>query len=63
MTFRNNASQTALPVRSWGVVHAAQRRGRRRRSLECRDLRFLPSDFQLRSHLTQRYGAKFLPTT
>jgi gluconate 2-dehydrogenase alpha chain len=23
--------------------------------------RFLPSDFELRSHLTQRYGAKFLP--
>ena len=37
-TFRNKMDQTALPIRNWGVVHAAERRRRRRRALECRNL-------------------------
>ena len=37
-TFRNKMDQTALPIRSLGRVHAAERRRRRRRALERRDL-------------------------
>ena len=37
-TFRNKTNQTALPIRDLGRVHAAERRGRRWRALECGDL-------------------------
>src|SRR5579864_9347571 len=61
VTFRNNASQTALPVRHWGAFMLGNGVGGAGVHWNAETWRFLPSDFVLRSHLTQRYGANFLP--
>jgi len=37
-----------------GLVHAAERRRRRPRALDAETWRFLPTDFVLRTHLTER---------
>ena len=60
-TFRNKASQTALPIRSWGSFMPPNGVGGGGVHWNAETWRFLPTDFQLRTHLTQRYGAKFLP--
>ncbi|HEX3399516.1 MAG TPA: GMC family oxidoreductase [Acetobacteraceae bacterium] len=61
MTFRHNVNQTALPIRTWGAFMPPNGVGGGGVHWNGQTWRFLPSDFQLRSHLTQRYGAKFLP--
>ncbi len=61
VTFRNNASQTALPVRNWGAFMLGNGVGGGGLHWNAETFRFLPSDFVARSHLTQRYGDKFLP--
>ena len=61
VTFRNSASQTALPVRNWGAFMLGNGVGGAGVHWNAETWRFLPSDFVLRSHLTQRYGAGFLP--
>ncbi|MGA8380339.1 MAG: hypothetical protein WB710_04325 [Stellaceae bacterium] len=61
LTFRNNTSQTALPIRSWGAFLLPNGVGGAGVHWNAETWRFLPSDFVLRTHLTQRYGAKFLP--
>src|ERR1700737_3970375 len=61
MTFRNNASQTALPIRTWGAFMPPNGAGGGGVHWNAQTWRFLPTDFQPRTHLTQRYGAKFLP--
>jgi gluconate 2-dehydrogenase alpha chain len=61
VTFRNNATQTALPVRNWGAFMLGNGAGGAGVHWNAETWRFLPSDFVLRSHLTQRYGAGFLP--
>jgi gluconate 2-dehydrogenase alpha chain len=61
MTFRHNANQTALPIRTWGSFMPPNGVGGGGVHWNAETWRFLPSDFQLRSHLTQRYGANFLP--
>jgi gluconate 2-dehydrogenase alpha chain len=61
MTFRNNAKQTALPIRTWGSFMPPNGVGGGGVHWNAETWRFLPSDFQLRSHLVQRYGQKFLP--
>jgi gluconate 2-dehydrogenase alpha chain len=61
VTFRNNASQTALPVRNWGAFMLGNGVGGGGLHWNAETFRFLPSDFTTRSHLTQRYGEKFLP--
>src|SRR6516165_8105848 len=61
VTFRNNADQTALPVRTWGAFMLGNGVGGGGLHWNAETWRFLPSDFLLKSHLTQRYGAKFLP--
>jgi gluconate 2-dehydrogenase alpha chain len=61
VTFRNNASQTALPVRNWGAFMLGNGVGGAGVHWNGETWRFLPSDFGLRSHLTQRYGANFIP--
>ena len=61
VTFRNNASQTALPVRNWGAFMLGNGVGGGGLHWNAETFRFLPSDFVARSHLTQRYGEKFLP--
>ncbi|MGH6676522.1 MAG: GMC family oxidoreductase, partial [Xanthobacteraceae bacterium] len=58
---RNNASQTALPVRNWGAFMLGNGVGGAGVHWNAETWRFLPTDFTLRSHLTQRYGANFLP--
>ncbi len=60
-TFRNNMSQTALPIRTWGAFMPPNGVGGGGVHWNAETWRFLPSDFVLRSHLVQRYGAKFLP--
>ena len=61
MTFRNNAGQAALPIRTWGSFMPPNGVGGGGVHWNAETWRFLPTDFQLRSHLSQRYGAKFLP--
>jgi gluconate 2-dehydrogenase alpha chain len=61
ITFRNNVTQTALPVRNWGAFMLGNGVGGGGMHWNAETWRFLPSDFVAKSHLTQRYGAKFLP--
>ena len=61
LTFRNNASQTALPMRTWGSFMPPNGVGGGGVHWNAETWRFLPTDFVLRTHLTERYGAKFLP--
>src|SRR5579863_8510855 len=61
VTFRNNANQTALPVRTWGAFMLGNGAGGAGVHWNAETWRFLPTDFTLKSHLTQRYGASFLP--
>ena len=61
LTFRNNSDQTALPVRSWGSFMPPDGVGGGGVHWNAETWRFLPSDFVLRSHLTERYGAKMIP--
>jgi gluconate 2-dehydrogenase alpha chain len=60
-TFRNKSDQTALPIRSWGAFMPPNGVGGGGVHWNAETWRFLPSDFVLKSHLTQRYGAAFLP--
>lgn len=62
MTFRNNKNQTALPIRTWGSFMPPNGVGGGGVHWNAETWRFLPTDFQLYSHLTQRYGKKFLPS-
>ncbi len=61
LTFRNKSDQTALPVRTWGAFMLGNGAGGGGLHWNAETWRFMPSDFVLKSHLTQRYGASFLP--
>src|SRR5690349_17253186 len=61
MTFRSNANETALPIRSWGSFMPPNGVGGGGVHWNAETWRFLPSDFRLRSHLNERYGGKLLP--
>ncbi len=61
MTFRNNAGQEALPIRTWGAFMLGNGAGGGGTHWNAEMWRFAPTDFVLRSHLVGRYGAKFLP--
>jgi gluconate 2-dehydrogenase alpha chain len=61
LTFRHNVNQTALPIRTWGSFMPPNGVGGGGVHWNAETWRFLPTDFQLRSHLTQRYGKDFLP--
>ncbi len=61
VTFRNNTQQAALPVRNWGAFMLGNGAGGAGVHWNAETWRFLPTDFVLRTHLTQRYGASFLP--
>jgi gluconate 2-dehydrogenase alpha chain len=61
MTFRHNVGQTALPIRTWGSFMPPNGVGGGGVHWNAETWRFRPTDFQLRTHLTQRYGANFLP--
>jgi gluconate 2-dehydrogenase alpha chain len=60
-TFRNKMNQTALPIRSWGAFMPPNGVGGGGVHWNSETWRFLPTDFELRTHLTKRYGARFLP--
>ena len=60
-TFRNKMDQTALPIRSWGAFMPPNGVGGGGVHWNAETWRFLPTDFMLRTHLTERYGAGFLP--
>ncbi len=62
LTFRNNTGQTALPVRAWGSFLPPNGVGGGGVHWSAETWRFLPTDFVARTHLTQRYGASFLPS-
>ncbi|MDU7522247.1 MAG: GMC family oxidoreductase, partial [Roseomonas mucosa] len=57
VTARNNPSQRALPIRNWGSFLPGNGVGGAGIHWNGHTWRFMPSDFRLRSHLTERYGA------
>lgn len=61
LTLRNKTSQTALPVRKFGSFLPGNGVGGAGIHWNGMTYRFLPTDFRLRSHLTQRYGARAIP--
>jgi hypothetical protein len=60
-TFRDKMDQQALPIRTWGAFMPPNGVGGGGVHWNAETWRFLPSDFVLKTHLTQRYGASFLP--
>jgi gluconate 2-dehydrogenase alpha chain len=61
LTFRNNDSQTALPIRQFGSFLPGNGVGGAGVHWNGQTWRFQPSDFVIRSHLTERYGANVIP--
>src|SRR5580692_2370203 len=61
VTFRNNDSQTALPIRQFGSFLPGNGVGGAGVHWNGQTWRFQPSDFVIRSHLTERYGANSIP--
>ncbi|HUN48215.1 MAG TPA: GMC family oxidoreductase [Stellaceae bacterium] len=60
-TFRHNANETALPMRAWGSFMPPNGVGGGGVHWNAETWRFLPADFQMRSHNIERYGKNFLP--
>jgi gluconate 2-dehydrogenase alpha chain len=58
VTARNDRSQTALPMRSWGSFHPGNGTGGAGNHWAGITFRFQPEEFRLRSHLTEKYGAQ-----
>src|ERR1043166_3057019 len=63
LTFRNSASQTALPMRKLGSFLPGTGVGGAGIHWNGMTWRFLPSDFIARSHNSERYGAAAVPDT
>jgi gluconate 2-dehydrogenase alpha chain len=61
LTFRNSADQTALPMRHLGSFLPAAGVGGAGVHWNGQCWRFLPSDFEIRSQVEQRYGKSFIP--
>jgi gluconate 2-dehydrogenase alpha chain len=61
LTFRNKLDQVALPIRSWGSFMPPNGVGGAGVHWNAETWRFNPTDFVMRSHLTQRYGAGMIP--
>ena len=61
ITMRNNPSQTALPIRRWGSFLPGNGVGGAGMHWNGQTWRFLPDDFRIHSHITEKYGAGFLP--
>ncbi len=62
VTVRNNPGQTALPMRNWGSFHPGNGTGGAGNHWAGITFRFQPEEFRLKSHLTERYGAKEIPS-
>jgi gluconate 2-dehydrogenase alpha chain len=61
LTFRNNASETALPMRHLGSFLPGVGVGGAGVHWNGQNWRYLPTDFRIRSHIEERYGKKFIP--
>lgn len=61
LTFRNNANQTALPMRKWGSFLPGVGVGGSGVHWNGQTFRFLPSDFIAKTHNEERYGATLPP--
>ena len=61
LTFRNNEGQSALPIRAFGSFLLGNGVGGAGLHWNGQTWRFLETDFVVKSHLTQRYGAGFMP--
>jgi gluconate 2-dehydrogenase alpha chain len=61
LTFRNNDSQTALPIRQFGSFIPGNGVGGAGVHWNGVVWRYNPTDFRLLSHLSERYGASFVP--
>jgi gluconate 2-dehydrogenase alpha chain len=61
ITFRNDRGQTALPMRQWGAFLVGSGVGGSMVHWNGHSFRFLPHEFEYRSHLERRYGPGFLP--
>jgi choline dehydrogenase-like flavoprotein len=60
-TLRNTPSEQALPMRKWDVPPVGDGLGGAGAHWNGVTWRFSPSEFVLRSHLTQRYGGNAIP--
>jgi gluconate 2-dehydrogenase alpha chain len=60
LTFRNRPSDQALPMRQLGSFLPGTDVGGAGVHWNGQTYRFLPSDFELRSHYTRKYGAKII---
>jgi gluconate 2-dehydrogenase alpha chain len=61
VTFRNNVSETALPIRRWESFLPGTGLGGSAVHWNGQTYRFQDSDFQLHTKTVQRYGKKFIP--
>jgi len=61
LTFRNNGSQTALPMRELGAFKPGEMVGGTSVHWGANARRFLPHDFEMRSRIQERYGKSFIP--
>jgi gluconate 2-dehydrogenase alpha chain len=61
ITFRNDTKQHALPMRQLGSFLLGSGLGGAGVHWNGQTYRFLPEYFVMRSHIAQRYGAKFIP--
>jgi gluconate 2-dehydrogenase alpha chain len=63
ITFRNTPDELALPVRRFGAFLPGEGVGGTGMHWGALHWRFLPTDFRIKSVLTERYGAKAIPVT
>jgi gluconate 2-dehydrogenase alpha chain len=61
ITFRNAASELALPIRRFGAFLPGEGVGGSGIHWGALHWRFTPADFRIRSHISERYGAKAIP--
>jgi len=61
ITFRNNGSQTALPMRELGSFKPGEMVGGTAAHWGCNARRFLPHDFEIRTKIRERYGDALFP--
>jgi gluconate 2-dehydrogenase alpha chain len=61
ITFRNEPSETGLPIRRFGAFLPGEGVGGTGIHWGALHWRFLPQDFRIRSALTEKYGAKAIP--
>ena len=63
ITFRNTPDELALPIRRFGAFLPGEGVGGTGIHWSAQHWRFLPTDFRIRSVLTDRYGADSIPDT